>query len=126
MQTAETVIITIGRNVNDQPMPYSDWVRFIADVKQVVGQPTAFGHESPDLYEVHTVAHGEGYWQGQKEDTYTTVLTVLRGRGPQAVPDCVHLRKVDWLRQAISQIGRRYGQEAIYFGLVAPDGVVPC
>jgi hypothetical protein len=104
----QTVIITIGRNVNGQPMDERDWEAFTRCVKD-----TLFAIVPRDSGTLHTVAHGTGHWEGETEETYTVVCSIAS-------------EYVDPVRESIALAGQSYRQEAIYFGLVAPDGVVPC
>jgi hypothetical protein len=101
----QTIIITIGRNVNGKPMADGDWEAFIASVSWL------FFLDHHIL--VHTKARGTGYWEGDMEDNFTMVVTVPTGY-------------IERLRQRVAEYGRDHGQEAIYFGLIQPGGVVPC
>jgi hypothetical protein len=47
------------------------------------------------------------------EDNFTMVVTVPTGY-------------IERLRQRVAEYGSDHGQEAVFFGLIQPGGVVPC
>jgi hypothetical protein len=67
----QTIVITIGRDVANEPMPDGDWEAFIASVSWL------FFLDHHIL--VHTKARGTGYWEGDMEDNFTMVVTVPTG-----------------------------------------------
>jgi hypothetical protein len=97
----QTIVITIGRDVANEPMPDGDWEAFIASVSWLF------------FLDHHILVHTKAYWEGDMEDNFTMVVTVPTGY-------------IERLRQRVAEYGRDHGQEAIYFGLIQPGGVVPC
>jgi hypothetical protein len=57
--------ISIGRNVGTQPMDDSQWGSFVADIEDLVRKHGG---------EVHTVAYGNGAWDGVPEESAVIVF----------------------------------------------------
>ena len=85
-----TVTVSIGRNVEDVPMPLAEWRRFRADVRR------ALGGVRPYVSDARTI----GEWAGVAEESRTWVA-------PIAAQD------VQTLVASMADLATRYRQDAI-------------
>ena len=89
----ETVTVTIGRNVGDDPLPADQWNAFTSDTRAAVEAATL------DLW---AIAPYKGVWKGTTEDAaifYGPLVDV--GEVLEA------------LRQRLAVLATYYGQEAV-------------
>jgi len=86
------IAISIGRNIGNEPMHYTRWAQFQADLFYDVN---VFAHGT-----VYAANLGRGQWDGNFEDNYVLTATV---------PD----EHVDALRERLKLIRDDYQQEAI-------------
>jgi len=101
-----TVVVTIGRNIGDNPMPIGKWSMYLEDVRLTLKRYG--GH----IVQAPASAHEcqRGVWEGVAgEDAATFVsLSEFHGLGLEA------------LRREMNEIRRDYHQEAI--GFIAVPG----
>jgi hypothetical protein len=94
----ETVTVTIGRNVQDLPLPDSEWIDFVTRTRASVAEITD---------ELFAVAPYRGSWNGAGEDAY-----VIYGALPD-VPTDQRDSLVSVLRTSLGTLATIYGQDAI-------------
>lgn len=58
-----TIVISIGRNIGDEPMPLDRWLSFTLDVLQAV--------EGEQLF----VGYGVGQYEGGAEESFTIIAS---------------------------------------------------
>lgn len=83
-------IVTIGRNVGDEPMEATEWLEFREKVATAI-----LRHG----FTVLTEAVGEGFWEGDVEDSAIWVFT---GEGTEYL-----------LHNELGHLAYAYGQDAI-------------
>lgn len=96
-----TITVTIGRNVGDEPMSPSSWNNFIFDTRK------AFLQSAEDVW---AGALYTGGWNGHSEDAY-----ILYGPSKSESAAAVTI-----LRQTLAILATKYGQDAI--GLSVGEG----
>lgn len=96
------VIVSIGRNVKNQPMANEEWDVFKAMTKNCVYL------RCPDIY---FIGEGKGYYAGQTEDSFT----IIGGLHEDA--------NVSNLKRELAQLARGFGQECIAVTVADPEFV---
>lgn len=91
MTTMTTIVVSIGRNVGDEPMDAEQWLRFRGHIVDAVQE-----REFDIVFE----GEGTGTYEGQREPSFTLVAT---GRPT----------KVAGLYYALDDLAREFGQDSI-------------
>lgn len=100
-----TVMVSIGRNIGNEPMSDRDWIFFQNDVADVI-------RREGEMPEVHS---GTGMWDGIRETSVH--LTVYR----EFVTEGMRYA----YRQGLARLASHYGQDAIALTISEPELVSP-
>ena len=90
----QTITVTIGRNVGEEPLPQDRWNEFIADTRAAVDSTVS---------DIWVATPYRGSWDGVPEDAFVFY-------GP------VEAEHIPWerlLKQRLSVLAGYYGQQAI-------------
>lgn len=101
--------VTIGRNVNGEPMSEYQFEQFVGDALlhlwelfQATKRTDAYGWDNPEYVATIERHNGIGLWEGKAEES--TKLTLL------SEYPMTHL---NGFREQLSELARMYGQDAI-------------
>lgn len=91
------ITVTIGRNIDNEPMPPRRWTGFQIEVADALSVATTLAIPIMSIQ----MFTGSGEWQGHIEES--AMISVVTAKEPN----------LDWLRDRLAHLRATYGQDAI-------------